>query len=60
MELVYNNNFFFIGRIYTRDELSRRIIHETNNSSKYKSEDKFWRIICLDIYFFIPGNIAKI
>ena len=28
---------------------SRRIICPTDNSSKYKSEDEFWRIICLDI-----------
>ena len=28
---------------------SRRIIRQTDNSSKYKSEDEFWRIICLVI-----------
>ena len=39
--------------------LSRRIIRQTDNLSKYKSEDEFWRIICLDIYLFIPGNIEK-
>ena len=31
--------------------LSRRIIRQTDNSSKYKSEDEFWRIICLDIIY---------
>ena len=39
---------------------SRRIIRQTDNSSKYKSEDEFRRIICLDIYLFIPEKIAKI
>ena len=39
---------------------SRRIIRQTDNLSKYKSEDEFWRIICLDINLFIPGNIEKI
>ena len=29
---------------------SRRIIRKTDNSSSYKSEDEFWRIICLDVY----------
>ena len=28
---------------------SRRIIRQTDNSFKYKSDDEFWRIICLDI-----------
>ena len=28
---------------------SRRIIRQTDNSSKYKSEDEFCSIICLDI-----------
>ena len=28
---------------------SRRIIYQTDNSSKYKSEDEFCSIICLDI-----------
>ena len=28
---------------------SRPIIRQTDNSSKYKSEDEFWRIVCLDI-----------
>ena len=28
---------------------SRRIIRQTDNSSKYKSGAEFWRIICLDI-----------
>ena len=28
---------------------SRRIIRQTDNSSMYKSEDDFWRIICLGI-----------
>ena len=37
----------------------RRIIRQTDNSSKYKYEDEFWRIIGLDIYLFILGNIAK-
>ena len=40
--------------------LSRQIIRQTNNLSEYKFEDEFWRIICLDIYLFIPGNIVKI
>ena len=40
--------------------LSRQIIRQMDNLSKYKSEGKFWRIICLDIYLFIPGNIVKI
>ena len=39
---------------------SRRIIRQTDNSSKYKSEDEFRRIICLDIYLFIPEKTAKI
>ena len=38
---------------------SRRIISQTDNSFNYKSEDEFWRIICLDD-LFIPRNIAKI
>ena len=29
--------------------LSRRIIRQTDNSSKYKSDDEFCSIICLDI-----------
>ena len=40
--------------------LSRQIIRQMDNLSKYKSEDEFWRIICLDIYLFIPGNNVKI
>ena len=40
--------------------LSRQIIRQMDNLSKYKSEDEFWWIICLDIYLFIPGNIVKI
>ena len=40
--------------------LSRQIIRQADNLSKYKSEDEFWRIICIDIYLFIPGNIVKI
>ena len=38
-----------IGPIYTRDGSS--VIRHTviNNPSKYKPEDEFWRIICLDI-----------
>ena len=32
---------------------SGRIIRQTDNSSKYKSEDEFWRIICLNIYIDI-------
>ena len=39
---------------------SRWIIRQSDNSFKYKSEDEFWRIICLDIYLFIPGNTSKI
>ena len=30
---------------------SRRIIHQTDNSSKYKFEDEFWRIFCLHIRY---------
>ena len=40
---------------------SRRIIRQTDNSRKYKSEDEFW--ICLDILRGLQdrtGNIAKI
>ena len=46
--LAYKNTVtrLLFGRIYTRDELS---IRQTDNSSKYKSEDEFWRIVCLDI-----------
>ena len=32
---------------------SRRIIRQTDNSSSYKSEDEFWRTICLDVYIDI-------
>ena len=43
--------------------LSRRIIH-TNNSSKYKSEDEFCSIICLETTAekktLRTGTIAKI
>ena len=43
---------------------SRRIIRQTDNSSKYKSEDEFCSIICLDILSGKrpqeTGNIAKI
>ena len=43
---------------------SRRIIRQTDNSSKYKSEDEFCSIICLDILSEKrpreKGNIAKI
>ena len=35
--------------ILETDHLSRQIIRHTDNPSKYKSEDEFWRIICLDI-----------
>ena len=35
--------------ILETDHPSRRIIRHTDNPSKYKSEDEFWRIICLDI-----------
>ena len=51
-----------IGRISVLETSysSRRIIRQTDNSSKYKSEDEFWRTICLDIHLFIPGNIAKL
>ena len=38
----------------------RRIIRQTDNLFKYKSEDEFRRIICLDIYLLTPGNTAKI
>ena len=43
---------------------SRRTIYQTDNSSKYKSEDEFCSIICLDIFRGKrpreTGNIAKI
>ena len=43
---------------------SRRIIRQTDNSSKYKSEDEFCSIICLDVLSGKgpreTGNIAKI
>ena len=39
--------------------LSRRIIRQKVNLSKYKSVFEFDEI-CLDIYLFIPGNILKI
>ena len=43
---------------------SRRIIRQTDNSSKYKSEDEFCSIMCLDILSGKrpreKGNIAKI
>ena len=35
---------------------SKRIIRQTDNSSKYKSEDKFCSIICLDI---LSGKRAR-
>ena len=40
--------------------LSRRIICQKVNLSKYKSVFEFDKIICLDIYLFIPVNILKI
>ena len=44
--------------------LSRRIIHQTDNSSKYKSEDEFCSIICLETTAekktLRTGTIAKI
>ena len=43
---------------------SRRIIRQTDNSSKYKSEDEFCSIICLETTTgkktLRTGNIAKI
>ena len=43
---------------------SRRIIGQTDNSSKYKSEDEFCSIICLETTAgkktLRTGNIAKI
>ena len=46
---------------------SRRIIRQTDNSSKYKSEDEFWRIFCLHILrvlhdgylVLIRGSLAR-
>ena len=44
---------------------SRRIIRQTNNSFKYKPEDEFFSIICLETtagkkYALRTGNTAKI
>ena len=52
-KLKFNRIF---SKWHTGDELSRRIIRLTDNSCRYKSEDEFCCIICLDI---LAGNDRK-
>ena len=62
--VLYNDTEILAEFILKTSNPPRRIIRQADNSSKYKSEDEFCSIICLNILSGKRprenGNIAKI